>query len=336
MSQRASRKKKNDSSEQAAARLARERELKNRRTAYIIAGIVVATVLIIFGVFYYQNLVAPFRKLVIKVDDVEIRMDYFIERCRFSGSDPMDMLQVLATETAITLEAPDYGINVTEQDIDHELRRIAVGGSENLTISEAEFKEWYRQKLNDTGVSDEFYRGIIETQLLTSRLQEYVAQQTPTVVEHAYVHLITIKTYDEAVEAKSRLDAGESFATVASDMSLDASRKNGGEIGWIPRGASQVYNVAFVLNISEITSPLPYFPADSTTPSWYYIIMVSGKEVRQADEQYISTLQVMAFAQLLESAPLRHSVTYHGMSGGGFDSETYAWVNLQLAKRAGS
>lgn len=321
---------------QAAERLARERERKNRRTAYIIAGIVVATVLTVFGVFYYQNLIAPFRKVVIKVDDVEIRMGYFIERCRFSGSDPWDMLQVLATETAIKLEAPDYGINATEQDIDRELRLIAVGGSENLTISEPEFTEWYRQQLNDTGVSDEFYRGIIETQLLIDRLQEYVVQQTPTVVEHAYLHLITVMTYDEAVEARSRLDAGESFATVAREMSLDASRENGGEIGWIPRGASQVYDVAFALNISEIKGPSPYSPADSSTPSFYYIIMVSGKEIRQADEEYIPTLQVMAFARWLETAPLKHSVTYHGMSGGGFDSETYAWVNYQLAKRAGS
>jgi parvulin-like peptidyl-prolyl isomerase len=335
MSQRA-RKNKVDSSEQAAARLARERERKNRRTAYIIAGIVVATVLTIFGVFYYQNLIAPFRKVVIKVDDVEIRMEYFIERCRFSGSDPWDMLQVLATETAIKLEAPDYGINVTEQDIAHELRRIAVGGSENLTISEPEFKEWYLQKLNDTGVSDEFYREIIETQLLINRLQKYVAQQTPTVVEHAYLHLITVMTYDEAVEARSRLDAGESFATVAREMSLDASGDNGGEIGWIPRGASTVYNVAFALNISEIKGPSPYSPDALSGPSFYYIIMVSGKEVRQADEQYVSTLQVMAFARWLEVAPLRHNVTYHGSSGGGFDSETYAWVNYQLAKRAGS
>jgi len=335
MSQRA-RKKKGDLSEKAAERLARERERKNRWTAYIIAGIVVATILTIFGVFYYQNLIAPFRKVVIKVDDVEIRMEYFIERCRFSGSDPWDMLQGLATETAIKLEAADYGINVTEQDIARELRRIAVGGSENLTISEAEFKEWYRQKLNDTGVSDEFYREIIETQLLINRLQEYVAQQTPTVVEHAYLHLITVMTDDEAVEARSRLDAGENFATVAREMSLDASRENGGEIGWIPRGASQVYNVAFALNIGEIKGPLPYLPDDFSPPSFYYIIMVSGKEVRQADEQYVATLQVMAFARWLETAPLRHSVTYHGSSGGGFDSETYAWVNYQLAKRAGS
>ena len=335
MSQRA-RKKKGDFPGQAAERLAGERERKNRRTAYIIAGIVVATVLTIFGVFYYQNSIAPFRKVVIKVDDVEIRMEYFIERCRFSGSAPWDMLQVLATETAIKLEAPDYGINVTEQDIDRELRRIAVGGSENLTISEPEFKEWYRQQLNDTGVSDEFYRGIIETPLLINRLHEYVAQQASTVVEHAYLHLITVLTRDEADEAKSRLDAGESFATVAREMSLDASRENGGEIGWIPRGASTVYNVAFALNISEIKGPLPYSPDALSGPSFYYIIMVSSKEVRQADEEYIRTLQVMAFARWLEAAPLRHSVTYHGSSGGGFDSETYAWVNYQLAKRAGS
>lgn len=335
MSQRA-RKKKGDSAGQAAARRARERERKHRRTAYIIAGVVVAIVLTIFGVFYYQNLIAPFRKVVMKVDDVEIRMGYFIERTRLAGSDPMDMLNSLATETVIKLEAPDYGINATPQDIDRELRRIAVGGSENLTISEAEFKEWYRQKLNDLGVSDEFYRDITRTRLLLNRLQEYVVQQTSTVVEHAYLHLITVLTRDEAVEAKSRLDAGESFATVAREMSPDASKENGDEIGWMPRGASNFYDVVFAVNISESIGPLPFSADPYSQPSLYYIIMASEKEVRQADEKYIPAIQALAWERWLETAPLRHSVTYHGISGGGFDSETLAWVNYQLAKRTGS
>jgi len=311
--------------------MARERERKSRQTAYIIAGIVVAIVLTIFGVFYYQNSVAPFRKVVIRVDDVSIRMDYFLERTRLAGSDPWDMLHSLATEEVIKLEAPNYGINVTSQDIDLQLRRIA-SGSENITISEAEFKEWYRQQLNDSGVSDAFYRNIIGTQLLINRLQEYIVQQTSTVVEHAYIHLIMVMTRDEAIEAQSRLDVGESFAAVARDISLDASKENGGEIGWVPRGASDFFDVAFALNISESSGPLPYFTDPYSQPAFYYIIMVSEKEVRQADEKYIPALQVQAFERWLEIAPSKHTVTYHGISGGGFDSETLAWINYQLSK----
>jgi hypothetical protein len=325
------RKKKVDSAEPVATRLALKRERKNRQTAYIIAGIVVAIVLIIFGVFYYQNSVAPFRKVVIRVDDVEIRMGYFLERTRLAGSDPWDMLHSLATEEAIKLEASNYGINVTPQDIDRELRRIA-SGSENITISEAEFKEWYRQQLNDSGLSDDMFRELTGTQLLVNRLQEYVTQQTSTVVEHAYLHLIMVMTRVEAEEAQGRLDAGESFATVASNVSLDASRENGGEIGWIPRGASDSFDVAFALNISESSGPLPYFTDPYSPPAFYYIIMVSEKEVRQADEEYIPILQAQAFERWLETVPSRHNVTYHGISGGGFDSETLAWVNYQLSK----
>jgi len=324
-------KKKVDSSDRFAARMARERERKGRQTAYIIASTVVAIVLTIFGVFYYQNSVAPFRKVVIRVDDVTIRMGYFLERTRLAGSDPWDMLDYLTTEEVIKLEAPNYGINVTSHDIDLELRRIA-SVSENITISEAEFNEWYRQQLNDTGVSDAFYRNIIGTRLLINRLQEYIVQQTSTVVEHAYIHLIVVMTLDEADEAQSRLDAGESFATVARDMSLDASKENGGEIGWVPRGASDVYDVAFALNISGSSGPVPYFTDPYSPPSFYYIIMVSEKEVHQADEKYIPAIQAQAFEQWLKIAPSKHNITYHGISGGGFDSETLAWINYQLSK----
>ncbi len=115
-------------------------------------------------------------------------------------------------------------------------------------------------------------------------------------------------------------------------MSLDASKENGGEIGWVPRGVNDVYDVAFALNISESSGPLPYFTDPYSQPAFYYIIMVSEKEVRQADEKYIPALQAQAFERWLEIAPSRHTITYHGIGGGGFDSETLAWVNYQLTK----
>lgn len=250
-----------------------------------------------------------------------------------AGSDPMDMLQTLTNETVIELGAPAYGINATSQDIDRELRRIAAGGSENITISETEFKEWYRQQLNDSGLSDDMFRKLIGIQLLVNRLQEYIAQQTPTEVEHVYLHLIVVLTRDEADEAKSRLDAGESFATVAREVSLDAaSRENGGEVGWVPRGVSDVYDNAFSLAIGEISQPLPYYPEPYSAPSYYYIIMVSDKAVRQAEEKYIPALQATAFQQWLNAETAKHTVSFHGLDGGAFDSETYAWINYQLAK----
>ncbi len=87
--------------EPTATRLAIKRERKGKQTAYIIVGLVVAVILIIFGVFYYQTYVAPFRRVIISVDTVQIRMDYFLQRTRLANSDPMSMLQQLTEEQLI-------------------------------------------------------------------------------------------------------------------------------------------------------------------------------------------------------------------------------------------
>jgi foldase protein PrsA len=322
--------------EPTATRFALERERKARQTTYIIVGLVIAVILIIFGVFYYQSYVAPFRTVVITVDSIQIRMDYFLERIRLSSSDPLSMLQSLTNEQLIKLGAPRYGITVTDQDIDRELRRTA-SGSDNITITEAEFKEWYRQQLNTSKLSNTRYRELINLSLTATRLQEYVAQHTPTAVEQVHCHIIVVMTYEEAVKVQDRLKGGESFAAVAREVSLETeSKEKGGDIGWIPRGVTTFDSTAFVLDIGEVSDPVPY-TADSTDassgPSAYFIIMVSEKaDAREVEANYLPAVQALAFQNWLTEETARHEVSFHGLNGGSFDSYTYAWINLQLAK----
>ena len=134
-----------------------DRARKGRRTAFIIASVVIVLILIIVGVSYYFREDARYKRLtIITVDDITINMDYFLMRTRLAGSDPMEMLGELTNEQVIKIAAPQYVGEVTPEDIDETLRRIARGESE--TISESEFKEWYRQLLNEIDLSDSEYR----------------------------------------------------------------------------------------------------------------------------------------------------------------------------------
>ena len=329
------RKKVAQSPEPTATRLAVERERKGKQTAYIIVGLVVAVILIIFGVFYYQTYVAPFRRVIITVDTIQIRMDYFLERTRLANSDPMSMLQQLTEEQLMKVGAPrpPYGITVTDQDIDQQLRRLA-SGSDNITITETEFKEWYRQRLNENKLSNSEYRELIGIYLMKARLQGYLAEHMPTAVEQVHLHLIQVTTQEEAVKAKDRLTAGESFAALAQELSLDTeSKEKGGDIGWIPRGVTSFDSTAFSLNINEVSEPIPYSADVSSGTSAYFIIMVSEKaDAREVEAKYLPTLQGLALQNWLTEETTRHEIAFHGLKGGGFDSYTYAWINLQLAK----
>ena len=132
---------------------------------------------------WYEEVLAPFRRTIIKVDDITINMDYFLVRTRLADADAMDMLLVLTNELLIKIEAPRYVAKVSSEDIDQELRRIASGKGE--TISEIEFKEWYRQLLNENDLSDSEYKEIVATSLLAARLHDYLAERVDTVAEQA-------------------------------------------------------------------------------------------------------------------------------------------------------
>jgi foldase protein PrsA len=320
---------------QVGARLAVERERKGKQTVYIIVGLVVAVILIIFGVFYYQTYVAPFRRVIITVDTIQIRMDYFLQRSRPAGSDPMSMLQQLTEEQLIKVgtPAPPYGITVTDQDIDQQLRRLA-SSSDNITITEAEFKEWYRQRLNENKLSDSEYRELIGIYLMKARLQGYLAETMPTTVEQVHLHLIQVTTNEEAVKVKDRLTAGESFAALAQELSQDTeSKENGGDIGWMPRGVTSFDSTAFSLNINEVSDPIPYSADVSSGTSAYFIIMVSEKaDAREVEAKYLPTLLEVAYQNWLDEESEQHEHAWYGLDGGAFDMETYYWIMQQLAK----
>jgi len=294
----------------------------------IIVLVVIALMAVIIGVFHYQNNVAPFRLIVIRVDGTSIRMDYFLKKARLAGvNNPLIILEQLTKEQIIKLEAPGYGIEVSPEDINQQLRRIARGRSE--TISESEFKEWYRQQLNETGLSDSEYKESIATLLLATRLQEYLARRMPTVAEQVHLYAILVETYEDAEKIRARWEAGEDFADLAREVSLDReSKEKGGDLGWVPRGvmASGLDYVAFELNPGDVSQPL------QTGEGGCYLLMVSEKaDARELDERSLQRLRDRALEDWLSEEMKFHEITWHGFNN-GFDSETNAWITWQLAK----
>ncbi len=303
------------------------RDRKGRRTAFIIASVVIVLILIIVGVSLYLN-AAPFRRIIITVDDASINMDYFLKKTRLAGTDPMVMLEQLTDELLIKIEAPRYGIEVSPEDIDQELRRIARGESE--TISENEFKEWYRQVLNEIALSDSEYKEIIATGLLANRLHEYLAERVPTVAEQIHLHAILLETYEDTERIRARWEAGEDFADLAREVSLDeVSGEKGGDLDWVPRGIlpPRFDDTVFSLAIDDVSEPLTYVSDPTSAEIFYYLFMVSEKAVaREIDEGSLQILKAKALDDWLLEEVQFHKIEYN------FNSEIYAWLSWQLAK----
>ncbi|MBA7647521.1 Foldase protein PrsA [subsurface metagenome] len=330
--------------EQAPSPKLQAGDRRGRRTGIIIAAVVIAVMAATIGFFSYQQYIAPYRHIVIKADDINIRMDYFLKRIRLAGgTDPIDMLAQLTKEQVIKLAAPQYGIEVSPEDVDEALRTMFRGESE--TISESEFKEWYRQLLNETGLSDSEFKEYTAILILRTRLHEYLAERVPTVAEQIHLYIIFVETNEEAEKVRARWEAGEDFSDLARELSLDETiREKGGELGWFPRGGvldAQLEYEAFNLTTGNVSQPLPLITEESSaegepvpTIVGYYLVMVSEKAAaRELDEDSLQVIKGNALEDWLSVERGNHEVRWHGFNN-GYDSETDFWVKLQLAKMA--
>ncbi len=306
---------------------------KKRRAAFIIAGVVVVLILVTVGISLYQNS-APFRQVVISVDDASIKMDYFLKRTRLADADPMAMLEMLTSELLIKVETPRYGIEVSPEDVDRELRRIA--GGESGAISEVEFKAWYRQTLNENDLSDSEYREVVTIILLAARLEDYLAERVPTVADQIHLYVIAAETYQDAEEIRVRWAAGEDFADLAREVSIDeGAQETGGDLGWFPAG---VLNPTFdyvtsSLSAGEVSQPVAYAidPAAPEEPVYYLLMVTEEADARKVDDDSLQILKAQTLGVWISKEMKRHEIGWHGLNN-GFDSETSAWINWQLSK----
>ncbi len=306
--------------------------------------IIAAAVVIIIGAIavaaFYPTYIAPFRITILTVDDISIKMDYFLRVSKLTGADPFTTLNNLTEQLIIKIEAPKYGIEASPEDIDQELRKIAMGSSE--FISESEFNEWYRQLLNQINFSDEEYRDIIETGLLALQLQEYWAARVSTVAEQVHLYGLFVETEKEAAEARERWAAGEEFTDLAAELAPDEEiAASGGEMGWFPRGVlnTRFEYEAFNLTAGNVSQPIPLFSPDAdltggqepTILGWTLFWVKERVEARELDEESLQVIKSQAMENWLSSEMSNHQIKYYGLKG-SFDSETYAWINWQLSK----
>jgi len=301
---------------------------KTNRLIILVAVALVVIVGTITGIAIYRDRVAPFKITVVAVDDATINMGYFLKRVALSGGDPMLVLQRLAEEELLRQVAtePPYSITVSEDDMDILARDLARG--ENETIDEMEFREWYRQELNETGLSDSEYRELLTSVVLERRMSDYLGERVPTVAEQVLVHMIPVEDRSTGDRVKAEHDAGEEFATLARVYSVSPTvAEKGGELGWFPRGVldSQTDRVAFGLETGEGSEP--FYSGEQIV-----VLMVSDRvAARQIEDQSLQILRSRALQKWYAEVSSSHEVKYYGFEK-GYDSETNAWVLWQLQR----
>jgi foldase protein PrsA len=201
----------------------------------------------------------------------------------------------------------DYGITFTEDEIDEEAQEIYTENADEGTT--------YEEFLEANEVSEEFLRKVAHLQLveegvrieLESELEAPAQEDIDAQRENAYDSLtevcgshILVETEAEAQEVLDRLEDGEEFADLATELSLDTgSGEAGGDLGCAdPTG--YVPEFAEAMLAAEIDVPTE--PVE--TEFGYHVIVVSERTFPEeadlpTDEEIIESLRVPAVNQAL-------------------------------------
>jgi foldase protein PrsA len=309
-----------------------EKEPSGRKTAIVITATAVAVIAISIIVGLYFTTWQDLWSTVIRVNDETISMDYLIRRMKYFDrtEDVEGSLRVLTEEEFIRQGASRYGIEATSDDVDELLRDIARG--ENETISESEFKVWYRNTLNEIQLSDTEYREWILTRILADRLNQYLIAMIPTVIEQVHLYYIELPSVEDAEAVIARFEDGEDFSELARELSShEKSAEQGGDIGWWPRGAldPNLGYVAFNLEIGQISGVIGI---DEDTQTYAVCMVTEKQDAREIEEDKLVILENLIFREWLNYEWDTVDYDWLSLDGGDIDSYTIQWISLQLQK----
>jgi len=253
-----------------------------RRRLFLILGIsVIAVVSVVTGRGFYITYYQPMHETVIRVNDTEFNMGYYIKMLEFSGRGQPDYLPYLADQVVtdiernelIRQEAEKLGIIATNSEVDEMLKEF------------------------DPPLSKD-YSDLIRAEILKGKLRDvYFDQGVPMFAEQRHIMAMFLESENQTAEVKTRLENGEDFGELANELSLEGfSQTENGDLGWYPYGIlSEILGLsipeyyAFTSEVGVLSEAL--YDEARTKSVGYWLVKVL--DIDEEDEEAEFELQVM-------------------------------------------
>jgi len=145
------------------------------------------------------------------------------------------------------------------------------------------------------GLSEKTIRDFIRAQTLQRKLQEAITKDEPKEQEQLWARHILVATEEEAKAVIDRLNKGEDWVKVASEVSTDTSNKDqGGDLGWFGPGqmVAEFEAGAKALAVGAISQPVK-------TSFGYHIIQLLARETRPLTNSEYEQAKASAFQEWL-------------------------------------
>ncbi len=191
------------------------------------------------------------------------------------------VLNTLIERQLILQAAAAAGVVVTPETIEQRLADLRAAGGETAFATFLQTNQW----------TEEEFRKVLETELITGEMVSRVTADVPLAVEQVRASYIQMDDGALAQQVLDRAKAGDDFGFLAEQNSVDrVTGPNGGDLGFFSPGSLLVPEVeaaAFALQPGEISPLLAVPNADGSTR--YYIIKVTERDPNReltADARY--------------------------------------------------
>lgn len=203
----------------------------------------------------------------------------------------------LANEELLRVAGPDLGVIATAAAVDEELETF-VRGARDIGV-DFEFSSALAKIRSELGIDTDTLRSLLATRVLADGISNQLLAALDPTPEHILVSHIVTKNQDEAETVIARLNAGQAFADIAAEVSIDTSAPVGGSLGWIPRGLmpDSWETVAFALSPGGYTT----HPV-ATKQGWHVILIHEQSDSRELDAVSAHNLKQVTFNEWLDTA----------------------------------
>jgi parvulin-like peptidyl-prolyl isomerase len=253
-----------------------QRQERIRRIVIIAAVVFLVGISSWIGYGFYKDYKSdPLRQVVIKVNDVQFNMEYFV--------DVLDLVYIMSTGGNAT-ELYYYGDYFAGMAADQIINaELVTQGAKNLNI--AVTTEEIDAALQQYGLPDDkVYRDLVGASLLEEKVREHFDPGVNATMEQADTQVILLESQEVADEVMARIEAGGNFTALAEEFACNSSVER--DLGWLPEELmpnTAIANAAFNLTPGDISQPI--YDATVTKNIGYWLIEVTGAQNETIDAQ---------------------------------------------------
>ncbi len=258
-----------------------------RNTVLLVSGIAVVVVfaLALIGYGYYNDKIAPNHEIVLRTGNESFDFSFLKRRVTAGVRDNSvdlskdtavpSVLSDVEREAVLRQTAIKEGLQITDAEV---MSQIATMLQMDPATKRNDIAPALRARLLKTGLSLSEFEDMARAAVAENEIKDDINKNIPAETEQVFVRQIVTSTQSKAIEAHDRVAGGEGFIQVVAALTEDDdSKKTGGDLGFVPRGAlpPEVEKVAFnSMGLSDVIE----------TKDAFYVIEVEAKEVQPVDD----------------------------------------------------